>query len=105
MGLPVIGTAWSGQTAFMTHDNSLLLDYKLTEVPEVAWRETPTYQGHQWAEPSVAHLQHLMRQVFEERAWGEKIGQRARASLEQNFTYAPVARLILQELEHLGVRF
>jgi glycosyltransferase involved in cell wall biosynthesis len=105
MGLPVIGTAWSGQTAFMTHENSLLLDYKLIEVPEVAWRETPTYQGHQWAEPSVAHLRHLMRQVVEERAWGERVGQRARASLEQNFTYAPVARLILQELEHLGVRF
>ena len=101
MGLPVIGTNWSGQTAFMTQENSLPLDYTLVETPEAVWQETPTYRGHQWAEPSVPHLRRLMRQAFEDRAGGRELGQRARAHLETHFTYAPVAQIIASELERL----
>ncbi len=105
MGLPVIGTAWSGQTAFMNHENSFPLDYTLVDVPEAGWRETATFQGHRWAEPSPSHLRHQMRHVFENRSLGELVGQRARTHLEQNFTYRHVARILLQEFERLGVRF
>ena len=101
MARPVIGTNWSGQTAFMTQENSLLLDYALVDVPEVAWQETPTYRGHRWAEPSVAHLRFLLRQAFENRAEGREIGLRARAHLETHFTYAPVAQIIASELKRL----
>jgi hypothetical protein len=46
-----------------------------------------------------------MRRVFEDRAWGREVGNRARASLEANFAYPHVARLLLHEFERLGVRF
>ncbi len=98
MGLPVIATAWGGQTAFMNAENSYPLDYTLVDVPEVAWQETPTYQGHRWAEPSCAHLRQLLRRAFEDRAEGRLLGQRARAHLETHFTYTPVATIIANEI-------
>lgn len=104
MGLPVIGTGWSGQTAFMNRENSLLIDYTLTEVPESSWREIPTYRGHKWAEPSLSHLRKLMRQVFEDRRAAKETGERARTHLEENFSYARVAKILLNEFERLGVQ-
>ncbi|HLK55179.1 MAG TPA: methyltransferase domain-containing protein, partial [Chthonomonadaceae bacterium] len=102
MALPTIATGWSGQTAFMNAENSLLLDYKLVDVPETGWRETPTYRGHRWAEPSVPHLRQLLRRAYEDRAGGRELGQRARAHIETHFTYGPVARILMAELERLA---
>ena len=99
MGLPVIAAGWSGQTAFLDATNSYVLDYEIVDVPEPAWRETPTYQGHRWAEPSCAHLRHLLRRAFEDRDEGKQLGQQARAHLEAHFTYAPVAAIVAAELE------
>jgi glycosyltransferase involved in cell wall biosynthesis len=98
MGLPVIATNWSGQTAFMNAENSLLLDCEVVDVPAIACQETPTYQGHRWAEPSLTHLRQLLLQAFEDRAYGKEIGGRARAHLEANFTYPRVAQILHDEL-------
>lgn len=55
-GLPVIATNFSGNTHFMTKDNSLLLKIEgMEEIKEGAFR------GHFWATPSVTHLRQLMR--------------------------------------------
>jgi glycosyltransferase involved in cell wall biosynthesis len=99
MCLPVIGTGWSGNTAFMTEQNSYLLDYTVADVPEVAWMETPTYRGHRWAEPDAAHLRRLLRLAFEDRNAGSCLGQRARADLERRFSYRVVGETIARELE------
>ena len=104
MGLPVIATGWSGQTEFMNAANSYVLDYEVVDVPEPAWRETPTYQGHKWAEPSPTHLRQLMRRAFEDRAEGRGLGEAARAHLGTHFTYAPVAAKIAAAVEWLGIR-
>ncbi len=103
MGLPTIGTNWSGQTEFMNAENSLLLDSTLVDVPERGWREIPTYQGHKWAEPSEAHLRQLMRQAFEDREAGRLLGERARHDITQNYNYAVVSARIAEEAERLGV--
>lgn len=102
MGLPVIATHWSGQTAFLTGENSLLLDYEVVDVPEFAWRETPTYRGHRWAEPSLPHLKQLLRRAFESRAEGRELGQCARAHLKTHFTYESIAATLIAEIERLG---
>jgi len=101
MGLPVIGTNWSGQTEFMTAENSLPLDCTVVDVPEVGWREIPTYQGHQWAEPSIPHLQQQMRRAFEDREGGRLLGQRARHDIAENYNYGTVAACIASEIERL----
>lgn len=102
MRLPVIATGWSGLTAFLDAENSLPLDYELVDVPAPAWQETPTYRGHRWAEPSCEHLRTLLRLLFENRAHGAEIGQRARACLESRFTYPAVAEILRNELERFS---
>lgn len=102
MGLPAIGTNWSGQTEFMNAENSLLLDCTVVQVPEAGWREIPTYQGHRWAEPSVERLQRLLRQSFEDRNGGLILGARARHDIAENYNYATIAALIAEELDRLS---
>ncbi len=101
MGLTTIGTNWSGQTEFMNADNSLLLDCGIVEVPEEGWREIPTYQGHKWAEPSVPHLQKLMRRAFEDREGMRLMGARARHDIAEKYNYETVAACIVEEIERL----
>lgn len=94
MAMPVIATNWSGNTAFMTAENSLLLDYNVVDVPEIAWREKDHLRGHRWAEPDVTHLRARMRQAFTDREGAKAIGTRARADLAERFSYARVAAII-----------
>ena len=101
MGLPVIATGWSGQTAFLNETNSYVLDCTLVPVSEAGWRETPTYAGHRWAEPSLPHLRTLLRQVFEDRAEGQRRGQAGRAHLETHFSYGVVAARITEVIENM----
>ncbi len=101
MGLPVIATGWSGQTAFLKEENSLLLDYTLVEVPERAVREAETFRGHRWAEPSVGHLRELMRRAFTDREGMKALGAKGRAHLEAEFTYPAVAKILRAEIQRL----
>lgn len=101
MGLPVIGTNWSGNTGFMTPDTAYLLDYVLAPVSREAWEEVPAFKGHQWAEPDVNHLRALMRHVFTHREEAAEKGARAREHIASNFSYAAVARIIINELSAL----
>ncbi len=99
--LPVIGTNWSGNTAFMTADNSFLLDYTVRDVPKAGWLEIPTYRGHRWAEPSCEHLQKLMRHVFENREEAAMMGQRAQHDVTTRFSRQAVGAMMRQELERV----
>lgn len=98
MERPTIATGWSGMTAFMNAENSLLIDYTLQEVSEKAAAEIPTFRGHRWAEPSRAHLRQLMRRVFEDRQFGKELGAKARAYLETYFSPAAVVEILHREL-------
>ncbi len=99
MGLPVIGTRWSGQLEFMNEENAYLIDCQVVDVPEPAWREVPFYRGHRWAEPSVSHLRQLMRRVYEERGEARLKGRIARQQIIANFSREKVAQKIKERLE------
>ncbi len=99
MGLTVIGTGWSGQTAFMNSQNSMSIDFTLVDVPEPAWRQIPTYRGHRWAEPSCTHLRQLLRRAFEDRSEGRLLGERARHDIAEKFSYEKAAACIALQLE------
>ncbi|MDQ6861633.1 MAG: glycosyltransferase [Verrucomicrobiota bacterium] len=80
LGKPVIATNYSGNTAFMDRENSLLVDYEMTTIEESG----AIYKaGNRWAEPSVGHAAKLMRQVYEGREAAKALGARAKADAEQ----------------------
>lgn len=93
--LPLIITGWGGQTDFANHDNAYLLDYNLSPVPP-QWY-TGDFQPHQvWAEPSVEHLQSMMRRVYENRHEAKEKAKKAK-QLTLDYDY----RLIAKDLENV----
>ena len=104
MGLPVIGTDWGGNTAFMTGRNSYLLRSKVVPIPPTAMLENPLTRGHQWAQPDGDHLRQLLREVFTKRDAARKVGAQARADVLAHFSYERVAEVMREELARLHAR-
>jgi glycosyltransferase involved in cell wall biosynthesis len=72
-GLPVIGTAWSGNMDFMTEANSLLVPYRLVPVADSA----AIYSGSVWSEPDVAEAAGLLRRLAGDRALYSRLSEAA----------------------------
>ncbi len=96
--LPTIGSNWSGNTAFMTDENSYLIDCTVVPVPEAGWRELPTYKGHRWAEPNSDHLVALMRQVVEDPTAATEKGAFAQQDVCSRFNRETVAAILVDTL-------
>lgn len=77
-GLPCIVTNYSGHLAYSNASNSYLIEVeKMCPVVDPHFFSTDTEWGH-WAQPSVAHLRHLMRHVFENKEEARERGRAAR---------------------------
>lgn len=84
VGLPTIGTRWSGQTEFMNEDNSYLIDVE--GFFEFAPYD-PIHRGHLWARPSVEHTRILLRRVYENRDESMWKGRTARREIAGKWTW------------------
>ena len=97
-GKPVIATGFSGNTDFMTDDNSFLVDYSLTRVGE----EGENYPADGvWAEPDPDHAAEQMRRVWEDRAEAERRAARGRELIEA-FSPERVGRIARARLERMA---
>jgi glycosyltransferase involved in cell wall biosynthesis len=98
LGKPVIGTNYSGNLDFMNAENSLLVDYCMTELSE----GVATYErGSRWAEPSIEHAAELMRFVYEHQDEAKAIGSRASDSVRATLSPELTAKQILQRLHQI----
>jgi glycosyltransferase involved in cell wall biosynthesis len=99
MGLPVIGTNWSGNTEFMTDDNSYLIPIDgLTEIDDP---EIPFYKGHRWAEPSVAGLKGIMRKIFSDPEQAQSRGEMARKDMLEKYSCAAIGKQLSSIIQHI----
>jgi glycosyltransferase involved in cell wall biosynthesis len=90
-GVPVLGTAWSGQTDFLTAENSFPVAIEgVVPVPDST--EVDTYYGHCWAEPSVEDLQQQMRRVFGDAEGAKQRAQRGRQDMVERWDW----KIVLQ---------
>jgi glycosyltransferase involved in cell wall biosynthesis len=96
MGLPTIGSRWSGNLAFMDDDNSWLVDGEVVAVAPDAQRHTPLYRGHRWFEPDRDALVDALRQVARNGADVLNRAGVARASVLERFGPEPVAARIAE---------
>lgn len=88
LGLPVIVTAWGGQTDFCTSQTAWLCDYDFV----FAQSHLSAAQSV-WAEPRADHLAELLREV--RHATPEALRPRLRAArerVERDYSWAAVAR-------------
>ena len=77
MGLPTIGSRWSGTTMFMDDANSWLVDGEVVDVAESAQTHTPFYRGHRWFHPDREALTAALREV-------RRVGRRSTRSRPQD---------------------
>src|SRR5438067_7265632 len=64
MGLPTIGSRWSGNLMFMHDANAWLVDGRVVEVAEGAQAHAAAlYRGHRWFEPARDALADALREV------------------------------------------
>jgi glycosyltransferase involved in cell wall biosynthesis len=98
LGKPVIGTAFSGTTDFMTDENSYLVPYEMTNVG--ADCEIYPAEGT-WAEPDVREAARLMRRVLERRDEARAKGERAHLDVARLYSPEAVGELIRSRLESL----
>jgi glycosyltransferase involved in cell wall biosynthesis len=88
MGLPTIGTRWSGHLDFMNDANSFLIDIRgLVPVEEEMIRCSPEFLGLRYADPDMEHLMALLRQVRDNRDAAIEKGRRARQDICSNWTH------------------
>lgn len=98
LGKPVVVTNWSGNTDYMTPDNSAGVGYELVRLD----KDYGPYKAHQhWAEPDVAQAAHWMRRLFDEPQLAERMGELARRSIAADFSPAAVGRLIEERLKYI----
>jgi glycosyltransferase involved in cell wall biosynthesis len=88
LGKPVIATGYGGNLEFMTHRNSYLVDYSLTEIPPGC---DPYPAGARWAQPKVDDAADYFRRVYEDRVGASEVAKRGRS--EVLTLHAPEARV------------
>jgi glycosyltransferase involved in cell wall biosynthesis len=98
LGKPVIGTAFSATTDFMTDENSYPVPYELTRVG--ADCEIYPAEGT-WAEPDIAEASRLMRAVVERPDEAREKGEIARRDIERLYAPATVGEMIRERLEEI----
>jgi glycosyltransferase involved in cell wall biosynthesis len=99
LGKPVIGTAFSATTDFMTEDNSYPVGYELTRVGADCEIYPP---DGTWAEPDVDQAAGHMRSVIENPGEARAKGERARARIEELYSPLAVGALIRARLEEIA---
>ena len=85
-GLPTIGTSGSGQSDFMSADNSFLIEATLVDVPSRAVAEIPVYAGHRWLEPSREHLAEQLQLVVQDTAQARRRALKGRRRIQKEFS-------------------
>jgi len=98
VGKPAIITNWSGNTDYMTDDNSIAIDYELVSLGQ----DYGPYKAHQhWAEPDLEQATHWMKKIVENPALAKRIGSRARETINSNFSPEAVGRKIQARLAQI----
>jgi len=91
-GLPTIGTDFSGNTEFMTPDNSYLVEVDHMEAANMPPFIHPR-DGSTWAVPSEEDLIRQMRLVFDKKEEAAKVGMKASEYVHTNFPWKKSAKI------------
>lgn len=77
-GVPVVATGWSGNTDFMTAENSALVPFDLVAVRDMAG----IYAGGEWAEPDLDAAADMLRSLAFDEARYDALARAAHRSVE-----------------------
>jgi glycosyltransferase involved in cell wall biosynthesis len=98
LGKPVIATNWSGNTDFMTTDNSCMVDYQLIPVKSGLLHYQP---GQFWADADISHAAQLMKKLTSDHFYYDNISKNARATMVRNFSPEKIGDIMKTRLEEV----
>jgi hypothetical protein len=98
LGRLALGTAWSGNTDFMTAENALMVDYHLRSVKA---DEYPHAANQSWADPDIGHAVCLLEHVLLAGNRGRDIASRGRRDIELSSSHRAVGVRVLNRLESI----
>jgi len=101
-GRPVIATNYSGVCDFCTPENAKLVDYKMVATRPDEYPFLDSDRHYEWADPDLKTASAHMRQLAEDRAHGEEIGRKGRATILRQYSVEAVRQRYLARLEQLG---
>ena len=84
-GVPVVGTDWSGNTEFMTEENSMLVPYRLVPVTDAAG----IYTTGTWAEPDVDVAADMLRELADDGTLHARLAKSAHDTVASARPFAP----------------
>lgn len=99
LGKPVIATAWSGNTDFMSEREACLIDYSLIEVPPEAY---PHWQGQRWAEPDIDQAARAMRRLADDPAAAIALGAAGQARIRRQYARSACAAAVTGRLQAIA---
>ncbi|MEK6325033.1 MAG: glycosyltransferase [Acidobacteriota bacterium] len=98
LGKPTILTNWSGNTDYMTKDNSIGIDYELVKVG----KDYGNIKHNQyWAEPDIEQAAYWMKRIYQEPELARSIGLRGKETICSEYSAAAIGTLILKRLEYI----
>jgi glycosyltransferase involved in cell wall biosynthesis len=97
-GKPVIATNWSGNTDYMTAENSIGIDYTLVKLEK---DYGPYKLPQHWAEPDIDQAAYWMKRIVQEPELARAIGARGQETIRAEFSAEAIGRRIRQRLEYI----
>ena len=91
-GVPVVATAWSGNTDFLSKATGVPIGYDL--VPAVDPQDTYDFSETVWAEPRIKEAAQALRLLRSDPAWARALGESAAAFAAAAFGPAAYAEAI-----------
>jgi glycosyltransferase involved in cell wall biosynthesis len=98
LGKPAILTNWSGNTDYMTLDNSIGIDYALIPLGQ---QYGPYPPDQLWADPDLEQAASWMKRLSKDPDLAQRIGKRAQQTISRDFSPEAVGKLILKRLNYL----
>ncbi len=98
LGMPAVATGYSGNTDFMTEENSFLVDFELTRVGE----EGEHYPaGGTYAEPDIEQAAAVLREIWLDPDRARVRAERGRDEVREKLSGAAVGGMARRRLEAL----
>ena len=98
LGTPTIATNWSGNTQYMTNNNSCLVNYNFTEIKEDIG---PYKKGSNWAEANIIQAADYMKVLYSDSKLYNKIAKQAKEDMNSNFQPQHMANRIYKRVEKI----
>ncbi len=101
MGKPVIATNYSGNTDFMTRENSCLVDYTLIEAKR---GESYNFEESSvWADADVAQAARFMARLVEDPDAAARLGAAAKNTIDTRHDFQVIGERYRQRLQRIGL--